>query len=641
MPAFRWSSSRGAPSSGTAGALIARVVDTKAFPDGRRFAVLDAGMGELMRPAMYGVVPPDRPGGPRAGAETPWDVVGPDLREQRRLRPRSPAAAARGGRPRRAARHRRLRRGDGLQLQPPPAAAGGAGGRRRVAGHPAPADARRRPGARVMPRQARSARAADCVRRSRSERQTDAGRAPARAAVAHAGRTVRLAVVSRLRDADRDGDRAARCTASATTAPTSCSCSTWPTATNGSRRSTDALAAGTVVVCDRYLASSVAYGEAHGLDAGVAAGLQSHLPQPDLTFLLDIPPDASVSRKTTDRDKYERDLALLARVRESYLRQARDGWVRLDADRRPRRRVRRRVRGRHGAPRIAALAAVTARTSRAPACFKTCAHASSVAPVVRTSSTRSTTRPTTSDDRPPLRTRGESPNERRTFRRRAPAVRPDCAAVCRTRRRAWTTGSPSCSARSAAWLKPRRSRRHGWSGTGTAQSAPWTITAPACRINAPRGRASERRPSNLNACTISLSAPSYSPAAMPASIAGGLRRHRAHCCTATLRTRHEGRGSPQVRQCGGGTERTAAQQGAQTGPSSGASSARAQAAHGGATSTATTASAACLRSARKPPVPLGRARRRCVSRRVRRRRIRGARRCPRVVRGCRTPCIRG
>ena len=31
------------------------------------------------------------------------------------------------------------------------------------------------------------------------------------------------------------------------------------------------LAAGTVVVCDRYLASSIAYGEAHGLDAGVAA----------------------------------------------------------------------------------------------------------------------------------------------------------------------------------------------------------------------------------------------------------------------------------------------------------------------------------------------------------------------------------
>jgi dTMP kinase len=91
--------------------------------------------------------------------------------------------------------------------------------------------------------------------------------------------------------------------------------------------------AGTIVVCDRYLASSVAYGEAHGLDAAWLTGMQTHLPQPDITFLLDIPPDVSARRKTEDRDKYERDLSLLARVRESYLRQAQAGWVRLDASR--------------------------------------------------------------------------------------------------------------------------------------------------------------------------------------------------------------------------------------------------------------------------------------------------------------------
>src|SRR5688572_16803927 len=39
---------------GQAGALVARIVDTKRYPDGRQFAVLDAGMGELMRPALYG-----------------------------------------------------------------------------------------------------------------------------------------------------------------------------------------------------------------------------------------------------------------------------------------------------------------------------------------------------------------------------------------------------------------------------------------------------------------------------------------------------------------------------------------------------------------------------------------------------------
>jgi dTMP kinase len=90
---------------------------------------------------------------------------------------------------------------------------------------------------------------------------------------------------------------------------------------------------GTMVVCDRYLASSVAYGEAQGLDPAWLLSMQQHLPQPDITVLLDIPPEASARRKQADRDKYERDLALLARVRESYLRQAAQGWVRLNADR--------------------------------------------------------------------------------------------------------------------------------------------------------------------------------------------------------------------------------------------------------------------------------------------------------------------
>jgi thymidylate kinase len=44
-------------------------------------------------------------------------------------------------------------------------------------------------------------------------------------------------------------------------------------------------------------------------------------------------PETSARRKTSDRDKYERDLALLARVRDSYIRQADEGWIQLDADR--------------------------------------------------------------------------------------------------------------------------------------------------------------------------------------------------------------------------------------------------------------------------------------------------------------------
>jgi dTMP kinase len=94
------------------------------------------------------------------------------------------------------------------------------------------------------------------------------------------------------------------------------------------------LERGTIVICDRYLASSVAYGEAQGLDPAWLIDVQRDLPRPDLTILLDLDPAIAAARKTTDRDRYERDLAMLARVRESYLRQAtRPGWVRLDANR--------------------------------------------------------------------------------------------------------------------------------------------------------------------------------------------------------------------------------------------------------------------------------------------------------------------
>ena len=93
------------------------------------------------------------------------------------------------------------------------------------------------------------------------------------------------------------------------------------------------LGRGTVLICDRYLASSIAYGEAQGLDPAWLAEMQKHLPQPDITFLLDINPDVSARRKTADRDKYERDLALLGRVRASYVRQAQAAWTTLDANR--------------------------------------------------------------------------------------------------------------------------------------------------------------------------------------------------------------------------------------------------------------------------------------------------------------------
>jgi len=93
-----------------------------------------------------------------------------------------------------------------------------------------------------------------------------------------------------------------------------------------------ALSEGTTLLCDRYRASSVAYGEAQGLDARWLESMQAPLPEPDVTILLDMAPETSLARKQTGRDKYERDLELLGRVRQSYLRQAEEGqWTVLDA----------------------------------------------------------------------------------------------------------------------------------------------------------------------------------------------------------------------------------------------------------------------------------------------------------------------
>ena len=94
------------------------------------------------------------------------------------------------------------------------------------------------------------------------------------------------------------------------------------------------LSAGTTIVCDRYVASSIAYGEAQGLDAGWLSEAQRFLPPPDLTIVLDIAPETAVQRKSTNRDRYERDLALLSRVRKSYLRQGTQaGWRVLNGER--------------------------------------------------------------------------------------------------------------------------------------------------------------------------------------------------------------------------------------------------------------------------------------------------------------------
>ena len=62
---------------GPAGTLLTKVVDVKHFPGAKRFIVLDAGMTELMRPALYNAYHRIDPLVRRAGDETAVDIVGP------------------------------------------------------------------------------------------------------------------------------------------------------------------------------------------------------------------------------------------------------------------------------------------------------------------------------------------------------------------------------------------------------------------------------------------------------------------------------------------------------------------------------------------------------------------------------------
>jgi dTMP kinase len=85
------------------------------------------------------------------------------------------------------------------------------------------------------------------------------------------------------------------------------------------------------VICDRYVASSIAYGEAQGLDPEWLRDVQRLLPPPALTIVLDIPPEISLQRKGVGRDTFERDVPLLSRVRASYRRQAQAAdWLLID-----------------------------------------------------------------------------------------------------------------------------------------------------------------------------------------------------------------------------------------------------------------------------------------------------------------------
>jgi dTMP kinase len=93
------------------------------------------------------------------------------------------------------------------------------------------------------------------------------------------------------------------------------------------------IAGGLILVCDRYRASTIAYGDALGLETTWLEDIQRRLPRADLTIFIDIAPTTAAKRKAHGRDRYESDLSLLERVRTSYERQAADpSWIRIDGE---------------------------------------------------------------------------------------------------------------------------------------------------------------------------------------------------------------------------------------------------------------------------------------------------------------------
>lgn len=83
------------------------------------------------------------------------------------------------------------------------------------------------------------------------------------------------------------------------------------------------VAASDLVCIDRYTWSNVVYGLSQGLDESWLCGLEDGLLEPDLTVLIDIPPEESQRRKARERDDYERDMRLLENARAHYRRIAR------------------------------------------------------------------------------------------------------------------------------------------------------------------------------------------------------------------------------------------------------------------------------------------------------------------------------
>jgi dTMP kinase len=90
-----------------------------------------------------------------------------------------------------------------------------------------------------------------------------------------------------------------------------------------------ALAAGKIVVCERYVYSTVAYQSAQGLDRGWLMRLNDFAVKPDMVLFLDVNPGTGAGRTKTG-EIFEKE-EFLKKVRDEYLRF--DDMTRIDSSR--------------------------------------------------------------------------------------------------------------------------------------------------------------------------------------------------------------------------------------------------------------------------------------------------------------------
>lgn len=90
-----------------------------------------------------------------------------------------------------------------------------------------------------------------------------------------------------------------------------------------------ALAAGRIVLSDRYLYSSMAYQGERGLDLEWIRLINRFAPRADLSIYLDVPPEVGIKRMRRRRRTVFEVLPLQQRIRELYLRFVEEGELLL------------------------------------------------------------------------------------------------------------------------------------------------------------------------------------------------------------------------------------------------------------------------------------------------------------------------